>query len=341
MKIYRPTYIKNFKCDGKICDARCCHDWNVTVDDATREKYSELPEDDRKEFFRHVTELDGANVLQMKPSGTCPFLNENFLCSLQLKHGENFLAAVCQSFPRVTYKLTDEIFLQAMTLTCPVAAIEILLRPLEFEVAENLSARMIFDFTKKISMPVEKFLSKQRTAIELLQRRDLSIDERLRRLCEFFGEKISMPVDFDVESHAAAVVEMFGEMYEANLTVHKQARLVEVYLANRERILPQLHETFASMLENYLVNEFFMRLYPCAFVGDDRLNIRIFVTTWRAIEFAAVLTTISRGRLTVENFLELLCFLSDKLDHSRGGMSAIKTFAELHDAEIFYSMMIV
>ena len=336
MKVFRPTYIKNFRCDGKKCDARCCHDWNVVVDDKTREKYLTLPDGD--EFLSNLTELNGENVLQMKPSGTCPFLDENFLCRLQLKHGEDFLAAVCQSYPRVTYKLADEMFLQAMTLTCPVAAIEILLRgKISFETVKNLSARMIFDFTTKFSMPIEEFLLKQRAGIEILQR-NLPINERLRLLCEHFGEKTSETIEFDAESNAATLVEIFNDMYDANLTVEKKSRLIEIFLSIREQFSPILQE-FAPVAENYLVNEFFMRLYPCAFVGDEKFNIRIFVTAWKAIEFATILTAISKSRLNLEDFFEVLCFISDKFDHSRGGMTAIKNFAELHDSEVFYALM--
>ena len=149
-----------------------------------------------------------------------------------------------------------------------------------------------------------------------------------------------MPVDFDEENHAAALTEIFGEMYDAALTVSKSRQLAETYLAARKNILAQLRGNFPDVLENYLVNEFVMRCCPCAFKRDEAFNVRVFVTTWRAVEFAAVLTTISKGRLSVEDLLELLCVLSDKLDHSRGGMTAIKHFAELHDAEVFYSMMI-
>ena len=342
MKIYRPTYVKNFKCDGVTCGSRCCRDWNVVIDKSTREKYSQLPKADREEFFSNITTLDDSQVLQMTKTGVCPFLGENFLCKLQLKHGEDFLTEVCQSFPRVTYKLSEEIFLQAMTLTCPLAAIEILLHdePITFETVDKLGARMIFDFTEKLSMPTEKFLSEQRTAIEILQRRKFSINERLKLLCEHFGEKISVHVDFDAESNASALVEIFAGTYDANLTLDKKNRLIEIYLSARKNLLPRLRETFSNMLENYLVNEFFMRLYPCAFVGDEKFNIRMFVTAYRLLEFAAVLTTISRTGLELEDFFEFLCALSDKLDHSRGGMEAIKNFAELHDAEIFYSMMI-
>ena len=340
MKIFCPTYVKDFKCDGKACGSRCCRDWRILLDGETREKYLRLPAAARNEILSHVDE--SAQAFKMQSSGACPFLDENFLCKLQLKYGEDFLTAICQSFPRVTYKLDAEIFLQAMTLTCPVAAILILLRdePIDFEFVTELKARQVFDFTEKISLPAEKFLLRQQAAIKILHRRDLSLNMRLKNLCEFFGEKISVPVDFDAENHAATLAEIFGEMYDANLTIAKKNQLVETYLMHRKNILSQLRKNFSTILENYLVNEFFMRCYPGAFAGDEAFNCRIFVTAYRAVEFAAVLTTISKMRFTVEDFLEMLCALNDKMDHSRGGMNVIKAFAELHDAEIFYSMMI-
>ena len=338
-KIFIPTYVKDFKCDGKACSSRCCRDWRILLDEETREKFLSLPAADRKKILRYVDE--STQAFKMQRSGACPFLDENFLCKLQLEHGEEFLPAICQSFPRVTYKIGEEIFLQAMTLTCPVAALLIIVReePIDFEVVDELKARQVFDFTARISS-AEKFLERQQGAIKILQRRDLPINLRLKNLCEFFGEKISVPVDFDEENHAVTLAEIFGEMYDANLTVDKKNQLAETYQAHRKNILNQLHENFSDILENYLVNEFFMRCYPCAFKADEKFNCRVFVTAYRAIEFAAVLTAISRTRLTVEDFLDLLCALNDKLDHSRGGMTAIKNFAALHDAEVFYSIMI-
>lgn len=337
MKIFRPRYFGEFICDGKACGSRCCRDWRILIDDETRKKYSALPE--REKFFRHVDKT--AQVFKLQKSGACPFLDENFLCKIQRKYGEDFLPAICQSFPRVTYKLGEEIFLQAMTLTCPIAAIAILLReePIDFETVDELKARQIFDFTEKISLPPEEFLATQQAAIKILQRRELSINRRLKLLCEFFGEKISAQIEFDVENQAAALADIFGETYDANLTVAKKAQLVEAYLAARKNILTQLRENFSDVLENYLVNEFVMRCYPCAFKGDEKFNCRVFVTVYRAVEFAVVLTTISKSHLGLEDFLEMLCALNDKLDHSRGGMEAIKNFAALHDAEIFYSMI--
>ena len=337
MKIFRPTYVGEFKCAGKVCNSRCCRDWRILVDEEARKKYLRLPAFEREKIFQHVDE--SAQVFKLQNSGACPFLDENFLCKLQLKHGEDYLPSICQSFPRVTYKLDEEIFLQSMTLTCPVAAILILLRgePIDFEIVEELRARQVFDLTGRITV-AEKFLSRQQAAIKILQRRELSINRRLENLCEFFGEKYS--ADFDEENHTAALVEIFGQMYDAEFTDAKKFQLAETYRANRKNILAQLRGNFSTVLENYLVNEFVMRCYPCAFAGDERFNCRVFITTYRAIEFAAVLMTISRAQLTLEDFLEMLCSLSDKLDHSSGGMKAIKNFSALHDANIFYSTMI-
>ena len=341
-QVIRPTYVREFVCDGKFCGSRCCRDWRIALDEETRENFLRLPDDEREKFFQHVTSDESAQFFQMKPSGACPFLGENFLCSLQLEHGEDFLPAICQSFPRVTYKLSDEIFLQAMTLTCPVAAIKILLNvnPITFEAVDELKSRQIFDFTKKLSIPVLKFLTAQRVAIEILQRRELSINRRLQILCEFFGEKSPVPVDFDAQSNAAALAEIFGETYDAGLTVDKKTRLIESYLVARKNVLRQMYENFSTVAENWLVNEFVMRLYPCAFVGDDSFNCRVFVTSFRLAEFAAVLTALARGRLTVEILLEMLCALDDKLAHSTGGMEAIKTFAALHESEVFAALML-
>lgn len=335
MRVFRPTYVGEFKCDGKACNARCCRDWRVTVDEGTRDKFLRLPAADRQNFFKH---LDGsAQAFTLQESGACPFLDEKFLCKLRLERGEDYLPTICQSFPRVTFKLGEETFLQAMTLTCPLATMLILLHePISFEVVEELRARQVFDFTERIQN-AEGFLACQRAAIKILQRRELSINARLSELCKFFGEAVAD--DFDASGHARALATIFAETYDAQLTDAKRAQLVEAYLKNRDAVLTQLRGNFATVLENYLVNEFMMRCYPCAFTGGDRLNCRVFVTTYRAIEFAAVLTTISRARLTLEDFLEMLCALSDKLDHGTGGMTAIKTFAA-NVGENFCSMMI-
>ena len=47
------------------------------------------------------------------------------------------------------------------------------------------------------------------------------------------------------------------------------------------------------------------------------------------MEFAIILTAISKnGFVTVDEFLNMIDAINEKLDHNRGGMKAIRKFAE-------------
>lgn len=338
--IIQPNYIKIFRCDGKICGSRCCRDWKIFVDDETYKKF--LNAADSTEILKNIEQEKNSFVLKMTEQGLCKFLDENFLCRLQKKHGENFLTAICQSFPRIVYKLDENFFEQSMTLTCPIAAKIILLsaEKINFIEEQEIKSRLVIDFTKKLSYPAEKFLQIQMQAIKILQDENFSINERLKNLCEFFyGKNFFLP-NFNPEFQADILVKLFNKMYNTHLTDEKKKVLQRNYLNNGDKILRQVYENFPQVLENYLVNEFFLRCYPCAFFGDDWTNCKIFVTSFRVLEFSLILMTLAKKILTMEDLITLICSVNDKLDHSKGGMTAIKNFSENISDEKFFSAMI-
>ena len=167
IRCIQPNYIKDFQCDGKICGCRCCRDWRIVLDDDAHKKFYELDETERLEIFKNVEWMrdptEGVDVmtLKMRSDGICSFLDADGLCSIQKKHGEGFLTAICQSFPRVTYKLADDIFEQSMTLTCPIAAQIILLshEPITFSEVNSVTTRAVIGFKNRILSDVEDFIS--------------------------------------------------------------------------------------------------------------------------------------------------------------------------------------
>lgn len=348
MKCIQANYIKNFQCDGKKCGARCCRDWRIVVDEDAYDKFSELETETREEIFQHTEwvadETEGVDILVLKlcENGVCSLLGEDCLCTLQKKHGEDFLTAICQSFPRVTYKLNDEIFEQSMTLTCPLAAKLILLsdEPITFEEVEKVTARAIIGFKQKISRPVEEFLEIQMQAVKILQDRNFSINQRLKNLCELFYKDNLPDAKFNLDRHAQTLTEIFIETYGANLTHQKKKDLRKNYLLNRENLLRQTYENFGNVLENYLVNEFFMRCYPCAYSGGEFHNCKIFVTAYRILEFSIVLSAIAKKNLSVDEFIQIIYSVNDMLDHSQGGMDAIINFAKNCNSENFAVQML-
>ena len=346
-KCIQPTYVKNFKCDGQFCGCRCCRDWQIVVDEDAYKKFAELDDADRKKIFENIDwkrDLD-SNVdvmtLKLRDDGLCSFLTEDGLCSIQKNHGEDFLTAICQSFPRVTYKFDDNFFEQSMTLTCPIAAQMILLpfEPITFVEVDEVKARAIISL-KKLPRSVDNFVSLQMNAIKILQDRNFTINQRLKNFYELLGGKILSNVEFNLKNHSLTIVDIFNKMYGANLNERRKDELRGNYLRYRGKILNDVQENFSNVLENYLVNEFFMRCYPNAFGGGDLHNAKIFITGYRLIEFALVLAVISKSKMTVGDMATLIISVNDTLDHNHGGMDAIINFVKSCDEKIFASTML-
>ncbi len=329
MKCIRPKYFQKFKCDGKNCGSRCCKGWRVVVDESTYKKYST-----QKEILTHLEKFDDKNFLvKMKNNFECPFLDDDYLCKIQKNYGEDFLTAICYSYPRVNYKL-GEILEQSLTLTCPVAA-KLILYPnekIEFETIEIDEPRGIFDWSRKLKISVEELIELQMTAIKILQDRNFSFDERLFNLCRLFGGDCKFEKTFDIQKYSTIMIDIFSEMYNANMDEQKKLKLQNVYVMYHKIILSRLMKNYSHIFENYMVNEFFMRCYPIAFDNDFWTNCKIFVTAYKAMEFATILTAISKnGFVTVEEFLMMIDAVNEKLDHNRKGMTAIKKFSETAD----------
>lgn len=346
-KCIQPSYVKNFKCDGKFCDCRCCRDWQILVDDDAYKKFFELDDDARAKIFQNIdvkTSNEGVELrtFKMRDDGRCILLDDDGLCGIQKKYGEDFLAAICQSFPRVTYQLDENIFLQSMTLTCPVAAQIILLpsKPIKFVEVDGVTARAIITLKKKSPRSVENFLKLQRLAIKLLQNRNFTINRRLKILYKNFGGEIPDENIFDAESHATAIINILGKVYRMNLDEKKISELRRISMNYREKILHDVQENFSNVLENYLVNEFFLRCYPYSFSGDEKFNCKVFIVGYRLLEFALTLSVISKKKMTVGDMATLIIHVNDMLDHNRGGMNALIDFANSCDEKNFAVTML-
>jgi|GEM_PF-1041896 len=182
----QPKYVSKFKCDGKICPANCCkRDWRILIDEETFEKYSKL-ESAAHEITKHLEKNpEGVGWLIEQVDGSCPFMTENCLCSIQRKHGEEFLSQTCLSYPRQLYNF-GEIVERTLTPTCPLAA-DLILRKekrLDFETVPLklpgwTKGNLVVGRTKVPEKIFPCIIDIQLTAISILQERRLSIDERL------------------------------------------------------------------------------------------------------------------------------------------------------------------
>ena len=96
-----PDYLDEFECIGGRCTDTCCSGWEFDIDPETARIYSEIPGEEGEYIRSRLTYAeDGSLCISPGEGGRCPFLNENNLCELILKHGDNILSDACAEYPR-------------------------------------------------------------------------------------------------------------------------------------------------------------------------------------------------------------------------------------------------
>ena len=119
MEIRKISFYDKFTCLAGGCKQTCCHGWMIPLTPEDRERFRE-----QKGLFKLslLSRMSSKDIYCFnKGSGTCPFLNGDGLCSLQLKKGHDFIPEACRMFPRFyrNYRAFEERFLD---LSCIGAA---------------------------------------------------------------------------------------------------------------------------------------------------------------------------------------------------------------------------
>ncbi|XEC95523.1 flagellin lysine-N-methylase [Paenibacillus tarimensis] len=192
--------MKSFSCIGSLCEDTCCAGWKITVDQSAYERYEQLPSGQINPL-KYIKKIDNNKNPEvfgefvMDEGLSCPMLDGQQLCSIQLKLGQQYLSNVCAMYPRHTAVIegTYEI---AASVSCPEIARLALLNPsgITFTKYEDRNGNLndirkyaVADNSDPLGM--EYFQELRAAFIQLLQDRRCSLDERLMKL-GLFCDKI-------------------------------------------------------------------------------------------------------------------------------------------------------
>ncbi len=119
MEIRKISFYDMFTCLAGACPHTCCHGWMIPLTPEDRTRFKE-----QKGLFKLslLTRISSEDFYCFnKGSMTCPFVNDEGLCSLQLKMGHDFIPEACRMFPRFyrNYGPFEERYLD---LSCIAAA---------------------------------------------------------------------------------------------------------------------------------------------------------------------------------------------------------------------------
>ena len=201
--ILGPEYVKQFKCIGPSCQDNCCIGWDVDIDKKTYYKYQKIKEEELMRLFKssvhqnreaYSDDVDFAKV-KLKKDKRCPFLNDENLCRIQAKVGENYLSNVCATYPRFT-NLVNDVYEHSATVSCPEAAKLILKNKMGLSFASktaDLGVRSIIMYQVDTRIfgqnsMITHLLALRQFSISVLQNRGYTLEERLLLLGYFFSD---------------------------------------------------------------------------------------------------------------------------------------------------------
>ena len=134
MKLYAPTYYKNFKCIAEKCEHSCCIGWEIDIDEHTLEKYQKLNSGYGTAIRDSISMQDAPHFLLCE-GDRCPPLDERGLCKIILNVGEDYLSHICREHPRFyNYTKVAEV---GIGMSCLEAARLILFSP-DFATMEEI-----------------------------------------------------------------------------------------------------------------------------------------------------------------------------------------------------------
>lgn len=187
MKTYAPDYYNEFKCIADKCKHSCCVGWEIEIDDVTLNRYKNLKGD----FGKHITESiafpdSSAPHFILNEKERCPFLQNNNLCEIIIKLGEDSLCQICTDHPRFRnfYTNCTEI---GLGLCCEAAAELILNKKSATELT------VISDATANDCLTDEelRFFEVREQVLSIAQNRKINFSERFKKLCS--AAKLTLP----------------------------------------------------------------------------------------------------------------------------------------------------
>lgn len=133
-----PDYYEQFRCLAGACPHSCCEQWEVVIDEEHAALYGQVDGPLGEKLRTALQTDDDGDLCFALNGGRCPFLDDENLCEIHRRLGEEATSVTCQEHPRFTedYGPLREVTLSA---SCP-AANELLLgseEPLTFCARED------------------------------------------------------------------------------------------------------------------------------------------------------------------------------------------------------------
>ena len=331
--------MKTFKCIGPNCTDTCCAGWDINIDKNTFKKYESdkgnLKELINGKYIKNSQSDDSFNYGFMKitEDSKCPFLNENLLCEIHGKYGEENLSITCRRYPRV-FNIIDDIYEKSGLPSCEEICSKAFLNKekmefieIEEELPEDfLEIRRVIDTEAFIGSDnlIQYFWDIRVISINIMQNRNFSIEERLSILKAFYKnlESLKNKENFcaiedlleQITENPSNITEFIDYSTVVPVSILNENLLSKVIgtrlkillsdLNKDKNLLNNIHKydlksldnyftQYSYIFENYLVNQIFKDIIPFNTGGNLNESIHKLINTYKLIKSYLILWNIS------------------------------------------------
>ena len=209
MLITKPDYYDSFRCLMGACPDTCCAAWDIVIDEKSAEFYRSVPGELGDRIRAAMKKDEDGDLCFSVEGGHCPLLTEDRLCSIQLRFGEKRVCDTCRSHPRFIeeYGWFKE---AALAASCPAATELILAEDMTLiETSDEEEEFLCEDVDEEL---LRALLPCRETAFALLDRTDLTWNERLAALLRF-GSELQVALLSDGPDALPAIAEAWSRPF--------------------------------------------------------------------------------------------------------------------------------
>ncbi|MBO5934360.1 MAG: flagellin lysine-N-methylase [Clostridia bacterium] len=205
----KPYFYDDFRCKADKCTDTCCAGWEVDIDAESFEKYKNVNGEFGKRLNDSIVYAEDIPCFRLCESERCVFLNQNNLCDIYSKLGEEYLCEICREHPRF-YNCFENVTEMGLGLCCEKVC--------EMIFSSDETMMFVSDGDDEYVDDEYKLYSFIRmNCFEIIADREKSLKDRINQLIlygiyvenEFFGDCISAVINNDFNVIAQSVIELF------------------------------------------------------------------------------------------------------------------------------------
>lgn len=342
-----PKFYKEFKCLMGECPNTCCKGWGVDIDKDTLLRYKNI----NSPYGAKLKQILSNHKQFFKLGASCPFLNKEGLCDIEINLGESYLCDVCRKFPRLTYTY-GALCENALSCACIEASRLLLLKKVEFEMVETDKRVTTYNTFDSKLFP---YIQKCRNLIFNVLQSELNFDSKMQYVLDF-GEYLQN--NFRVYSKIDNIIESFenkSQTYSAKFTDKLSIKTVEKVIKkymSLKMLNPNLKDKLDELLRliykkritkddfvalitgyrnifefnNILIYFIYKYFYRCVY--DYKIFSRLQFAVYSTIVLIGlgVLDTYKNGYLTTDFNVKNLEMFAREIEHNEDSIKKLNKF---------------